>query len=100
MMPAKRLQKIPSRNEGVKSVINNATVAPPPPAPAPVTIAADDALVKGVADATKDFKDVKATVNDGVITLTGEIKRADLKTLMQSLHTLKPKKIDNQLVIK
>ena len=86
--------------KGVKSVINNATVAPPPPAPAPVTINADDALVKGVADATKDFKDVKATVNDGVITLTREIKRADLKTLMQSLHTLKPKKIDNQLVIK
>ena len=86
--------------KGVKSVINNTTVAPPPPAPAPVTIAADDALVKGVADATKDFKDVKASVNDGVITLTGEIKRSDLKTLMQSLNTLKPKKIDNQLVIK
>jgi hypothetical protein len=85
--------------KGVKSVVNNTTVAPPP-APAPVTIAADDALVKGVADATKDFKDVKATVNDGVITLTGEIKRSDLKTLMQSLNTLKPKKIDNKLVIK
>ena len=84
--------------KGVKSVVNNTTVAPPPPPP--VTIAADDALVKGVADATKDFKDVKATVTDGVITLTGEIKRADLKTLMQSLNTLKPKKIDNQLVIK
>ena len=84
--------------KGVKSVVNNATVAPPPPPP--VTIAVDDALVKGVADATKDFKDVKATVTDGVITLTGEIKRADLKTLMQSLNTLKPKKIDNQLVIK
>jgi hypothetical protein len=84
--------------KGVKSVVNNTTVAPPPPAP--VTIAVDDALVKGVADATKDFKDVKATVNDGVITLTGEIKRSDLKTLMQSLNTLKPKKIDNQLVIK
>ena len=83
---------------GVKSVVNNTTVAPPPPPP--VTIAVDDALVKGVADATKDFKDVKATVADGVITLTGEIKRADLKTLMQSLNTLKPKKIDNQLVIK
>ena len=86
--------------KGVKSVVNNTTVAPPPPAPAPVTIAVDDALVKGVADATKDFKDVKAAVNDGVITLTGEIKRSDLKTLMQSLNTLKPKKIDNKLVIK
>jgi len=86
---------------GVKSVVNNCTVAPPPPPPAaPVVIAADDPLTKGVTDAIKDFTGVKADVKDGVITLTGEIKKADLKTLMMSLNTLKPKKIDNQLVIK
>src|SRR5262245_34921196 len=34
--------------KGVKQVVNNCTVAPPPaPAPAPVTIAADDPLSKG-----------------------------------------------------
>jgi len=84
----------------VKSVVNNTTVAPPPPAPAPVEIAADDPLVKGVTDATKDFPGVKAEVKDGVITLTGEIKRSSLPTLMKSLNTLKPKKIENKLTIK
>jgi len=87
--------------KGVKSVVNNCTVTPPPPPPlAPVTISPDNALMQGVADATKDFPDVKAAVNDGVVTLTGSIKRADLKTLMMSLNTLKPKKIDNKLTIK
>jgi len=84
----------------VKSVVNNTTVAPPPPAPAPVEIAADDPLVKGVKDATKDFPGVTADVKDGVITLTGEIKRSSLQTLIKSLNTLKPKKIDNKLTIK
>src|SRR5215475_1851053 len=35
--------------KGVRSVINNCTVAPPP-APAPVTVSQDDALIRGVAD--------------------------------------------------
>jgi hyperosmotically inducible protein len=85
---------------GVKSVVDNCTIAVPPPAPAPVVIAADDPLTKGVADATKDFPGVKSSVNDGVITLTGEIKKSDLTKLMQSLHSLKPRKIENQLIVK
>ncbi|MHA4808343.1 BON domain-containing protein [Flavitalea flava] len=86
--------------KGVKEVINNGTLTPPPPPPAPVVIAADDPLTKSVADATKDYPGVKATVKDGVVTLTGEIHKAALTRLMMSLHTLKPKKIDNQLTIK
>ena len=87
--------------EGVKQVIDNATVTPPPPPPpAPVVIAADDPLTKEVADATKDYPTVKTEVKDGVITLTGDIKRASLTKLMMTLHTLHPKKIDNQLTIK
>ena len=87
--------------KGVKQVIDNCTLTPPPPPPpAPVVIAPDDPLSKEVADATKDYPGVHSDVRDGVITLTGEIKRADLKTLMMGLHTLKPKKIDNQLTIK
>jgi osmotically-inducible protein OsmY len=84
--------------KGVKQVINNCTVTPPPPPP--VVISEDEALTRGVIDATKDYPTVKATVNDGVITLTGDIKRADLQKLMMTLHTLKPKKIDNKLTIK
>jgi len=85
---------------GVQSVVNQCTIAAPPPAPAPVVIAADDPLSKGVKDATKDYPGVQSSVQDGVVTLTGEIKKSDLKKLMQSLHTLKPKKIENKLTIK
>ena len=87
--------------KGVKSVVNNITVAPPPPPPAaPVEITADDPLTKAVADATKDFTGVTATVNDGVVTLTGEIKKASLPKLMQAIMASKPKKVENKLVIK
>jgi len=86
--------------KGVKSIINNGTVAPAPQPSAPVDIAADDPLTKSVNDALKDYPGVTGTVKDGVITLTGEIKRSSLQKLMQSLNTLKPKKIDNKLIIK
>lgn len=85
--------------KGVKSVVDNLTVPPPPPPPSPV-INSDSTLTQGVTDATKDFPTVTATVNNGVITLTGNIKRSDLPKLMQSLSSLKPGKINNQLTIK
>lgn len=86
--------------KGVKSVVNNCTITPPPPPPAPVVVNADSTLMQGVTDATKDFPSVKAEINNGVVTLTGSIKRDNLKTLMMSLNTLKPKKIENKLTIK
>lgn len=85
--------------KGVKSVVNNLTTTPPPPPPPPA-ISSDSALTQGVTDATKDFPTVKAAVSNGQITLTGSIKRSDLKTLMQSLNSLHPSKINNQLTIK
>lgn len=84
--------------KGVKSVMNNITVTPPPPPP--VTVNSDNALSQGVKDATKDFPTVTAVVNNGEITLTGTIERADLQKLMQTLNSLKPSKINNQLTIK
>lgn len=82
--------------KGVKSVVNNITVA----APAPPPPMADDAMLKqGVIDATKDFPTVTATVNNGEITLTGSIKRDRLDALMQSLNTLNAVRINNQLTI-
>lgn len=85
--------------KGVRSVVNNTTVMAPPPPP-PAMMAPDSTLNKGVADATKDFPTVTATVNNGEITLTGTIKRNDLDKLMQSLNTLNATKINNQLIIK
>lgn len=85
---------------GIKSVVNNVTIAAPIVEAPPVEVNSDATMMQGVKDATKDFPTVTANVNAGVITLTGSIKRSDLQNLMMSLNTLKPKKIDNQLTIK
>lgn len=82
---------------GVKSVVNNLTVTPPAPS---VQITADDPLKVGVESTVKAYPGVNATVQDGVITLTGEIKRADLQQLMVALNSLKPKKVENKLTVK
>ena len=66
---------------------------------APVVIASDDELTRGVNDATKDFPGVTAAVNNGEVTLTGTIKRDRLPTLMQSINSLHPKKVNNNLTI-
>jgi hyperosmotically inducible protein len=79
--------------KGVKSVQNNVTIAAPPP-PAPVEITADDPLTSAVKDATKDFPGVTATVKDGVISVSGELKSDAWKKLKMALDGLKPKKVD------
>jgi hyperosmotically inducible periplasmic protein len=83
--------------KGVKSVVDNATVTPPPP---PVVISPDDSLKTNVTAALKDYPTLTADVKDGVVTLTGEIKKADLPKAMQALSALKPKKIENKATVK
>jgi hyperosmotically inducible protein len=80
--------------KGVKSVVNNATVTPP------VVISPDEALKATVATALKDFSTLTADVKDGVVTLTGEIKRDELPRVMQALSALNPKKIENKATVK
>lgn len=77
--------------KGVKSVQNNVSVAPPAP---PVEITADDPLTAAVRDATKDFPTVTATVKDGVISVSGELKSDAWKKLKMALDGLKPKRVD------
>jgi len=87
--------------KGVQSVADNITVTPPVVVPTstntPVAISADDVLTKGVADAVKDFPGVTAAVKDGVVSLTGSIKKTSLPTLFMALNALKPKKVENKL---
>jgi hypothetical protein len=79
--------------DGVKKVVNNITVAP-------VVISGDNELSSGVQRITARYTGVQADVNDGVITLRGQLKRDSLQQLMMDLNALQPKKIENQLVIK
>ena len=85
--------------KGVKSVVNNIVVSAPAPAPT-VEVTSSDSLETAVNALVKSYKTVEADVNDGVVTLTGEIKRSQLTTLMQSVNELKPKRVENKLVIK
>ena len=78
--------------KGVKSVTNVTTLTPPP---APVVISADAPLIAAVTDAIKDHPTVTAAVANGVVTLTGEISKANLKTLMQKVQATKPKKVES-----
>ncbi len=82
--------------QNVKSVINNIQVVPP----APDYTALDAALNTGLADALKDHKTVKAEVKDGVVTLTGEIRKRDLPTLMQKVNALNPQQVVNNITVK
>lgn len=76
-------------SKSIKSVVNNITVQ------APVEINTNDAeLISKVADATKDFPTVQATVKDGIITVTGTVEQARIQTLKQALDGLNPKKVD------
>jgi hypothetical protein len=65
-----------------------------------VVISADDSLKRMLPDATIDFPGVTASVDQGVITLTGTISRDRLPKLMMAINALHPKKINNNLTIK
>jgi hyperosmotically inducible protein len=88
--------------KGVKSVVNNCEIAAPEPvvAPAPVVINADSVLNTSINEVVKTYSGVSATVSNGVVTLTGNIKRDQLPALIKSVQELKPKKVENKLTIK
>jgi hyperosmotically inducible periplasmic protein len=76
--------------KGVKEVVNNCSVAPPP-----VVVNADDtALTQGLTDALKDHPGVKFSINEGKVVLTGEIAKAKWVAVKQMLDKLKPKGYD------
>lgn len=86
------------KDKPVTTTTENTT--PVTPTQPPVEVSTDDALRKGVMDATKDFPGVNTDVKDGVITLTGEIEKARYITLKQSLDALHPKQVVNNLKYK
>ena len=83
--------------KGVKSIANNIVVTPPK-----VEINPDEVLGTTIATALTagGFTGVTASAKDGKVTLTGEVKRADLQKVMQIANEAKPKKVINELKIK
>jgi osmotically-inducible protein OsmY len=80
----------------IKSVTNNIEVK------LPVVINPDEVLSTTItaALAAAGFNDVKLAVDSGVVTLTGEAKKADLQKIMQIANETQPKKVLNQLKLK
>lgn len=88
-----RAEKAVKDIDDVKSVINNITVMEN------VVVTPDNELNDQVVKATKKFKHVQASVSGGVITLRGSIDNDDLPQLMMDLNALRPRRIENQLVV-
>jgi len=85
--------------KGKPKAMDTTTETTPPAATTDTTtpqvqITPDDALIKGVTDATKDFPELTATVKDGVVTVAGETTADRWKKLKMALDELKPKKVD------
>ncbi|PXY46327.1 BON domain-containing protein [Flavobacterium hydrophilum] len=98
----KNIERSVKAVKGVKSVVNNCQIPQPnvEPAAAAVIINSDAELDKSVGKVVKSYDGVSATVVGGVVTLSGEIKRSQLQSLIQSVQELKPQKVDNKLIIK
>ena len=67
---------------------------------APVVVNSDADLRTSVEAVVKAYDGVQAEVKDGIITLRGTVKQDDLQKLIQRVQELRPKKVENQLVIK
>lgn len=81
--------------KGIKSVVNNLMVVPP----APDYTEMDATLNAAMPDLLKDYPKVQAMVNDGVVTLTGELKEKEMPMLMEKVSALNPLKVENNITV-
>lgn len=82
--------------KNVEQVVNNITVVP---VAAPVVISPDQTLKTSLDSLIRSYQGVFADVNDGVVKLRGQVKNTDLQNLLQAVHALHPKQVQNELVI-
>ena len=90
--------------KGVKSVVNNCTVAPPPPPPPPppasMTTVLDEATQQKVKDGLKDIKGVMVSFEGEKAVLSGDVTKADRMKIMQMLASAKVKSDVSKLMDK
>lgn len=98
----KNIERSVKSVKGVKTVVNNCQIPQPnvEPAAVAVIINSDADLDKAVHKVVDSYDGVSVTVVGGIVTLSGEIKRDKLQPLIQRIQELKPKKVDNKLIIK
>lgn len=95
-----KAEDVAKGEKGVKSVVNQLELPPPPPpAAVPMVQPGVADMMGAIKDATKDFPTVTASVADGVVTLSGSIKKDKLPRLMMAISALRPKKIENKLTV-
>lgn len=82
--------------KGVKSVVNNIVVD----TPAPVVINDDATIRTSINPIVANYQGVTADVQNGTVTLRGNIKRDDLQKLMMALQESNIKNVNNQLTVK
>lgn len=83
-------EKIVAAVKGVKSVVNNCTVAPPPPPPpASLSTTIDAAKMQAVKDGLKDMAGVTVEFAGDKAVLKGEVTTAQRMTIMQLLASAK-----------
>lgn len=76
--------------KGVKSVINNCTIAaPPPPPPASTTTMLNDATQQQVRDGLKDIPGVTVVFTGDKAVISGEVTSANRMKIMQMLAAAK-----------
>ncbi|WP_430614180.1 BON domain-containing protein [Flavobacterium sp. JP2137] len=87
---------------GIKSIDDQSTLmqAPEIPSAEAVSIHADHQLNSDLKTILSAYPSVQATVNEGIVTLTGSIERNSLSPLMQAVNAAHPKKVENKLQIK
>jgi hyperosmotically inducible protein len=84
-------EKIAAEVKGVKSVVNNCTVAapPPPPPPASLSTTIDATKMQQVKDGLKDIAGVTVEFVGDKAVLKGEVTKANRMKIMQMLAAAK-----------
>jgi len=88
--------------KNVKSVVNNIVVQQTAQPTQTVNVNNDETIRTSINNrlSNEGFKNVSISVNNGEVTLTGDLKRDDLSKVMQIANESKPRRVINNLSLK
>ena len=83
---------------GVKSVVNNTTVREVVTGEVP---GPDERLHQAIDSsfASKQINGVNVSVNEGEVTLTGNVKKPQLEKIIKAVNEARPKRVVNELIV-